>query len=134
MWTVIHNFIRIMPQKYRDAYDEYVVTVIGNRTSQRWEECLDRMQPVFGMPLGLLFVDETFDEGSKEKVRSEVNNGIQSKFRLEEVLSHDAFSNSRCAGTTCMYEFEYSRIQLFERKSVRYNADCYYGLKVFGTD
>ena len=79
MWTVIHNFIKIMPQKYRDAYDEYVVTVIGNRTRQRWEECIDRMQPVLGMPLGLLFVDEAFDEGSKEKVHSKVKNGIQSK-------------------------------------------------------
>ena len=68
MWTVIHNFINVMPQKYRDAYDRYVVTVIGNRTRQRWEACIDRMQPVFGMPLGLLFVDEAFDEGSKEKV------------------------------------------------------------------
>jgi len=68
MWTVIHNFIKIMPQKYRDAYDEYVVTVIGNRTRHRWEECIDRMQPFLGMPLGLLFVDEAFDEGSKEKI------------------------------------------------------------------
>ena len=70
MWTVIHNFIKIMPQKYRDAYDEYVVTVIGNRTRQRWEVCIDRMQPVFGMPLGLLFVDEAFDDGSKEQVKN----------------------------------------------------------------
>ena len=62
-----------MPQKYRNAYDEYVATVIGNRTRQRWEECIDRMQPVLGMPLGLLFVDEAFDEGSKEKV-GEVKN------------------------------------------------------------
>lgn len=57
-----------MPQKYRDAYDEYVVTVIGNRTRHRWKECIDGMQQVLGMPLGLMFVDVAFDEGSKKKV------------------------------------------------------------------
>ena len=68
MWTVINNFIKVMPQKYRDAYDEYVVTVIGNRTRHRWKECIDGMQQVLGMPLGLMFVDVAFDEGSKKKV------------------------------------------------------------------
>ena len=68
MWTVINNFIKVMPQRYRDAYDEYVATIIGNRTSDRWKECIDRMQPVLGMPLGLLFVDVAFDEGSKQAV------------------------------------------------------------------
>ena len=85
MWTVIHNFIKIMPQKYRDAYDEYVVTVIGNRTRHRWEECIDRMQPFLGMPLGLLFVDEAFDEGSKEKV-GELKKSLY--WKLGYVLSH----------------------------------------------
>lgn len=68
MWTVINNFVKMMPKKYRDAYDEYAVTITGNRTSQRWKECIDDMQSVFGMPLGLLFVDAAFDEGSKETV------------------------------------------------------------------
>ncbi|KAJ7382376.1 hypothetical protein OS493_035437 [Desmophyllum pertusum] len=41
MWTVITKFVKLMPKK---------------------------MQPVFGMPLGLLFVDAAFDEGSKETI------------------------------------------------------------------
>ena len=69
VWTVVHNFIKVMPQAYLDAYDEYVVTVTGNRTRHRWKQCIDRMQPVFGMPLGLLFVDAEFDERSKKVVR-----------------------------------------------------------------
>lgn len=68
MWTVINKFVKMMPKKYREAYDEYAVTITGNRTSQRWKECIDDMQSVFGMPLGLLFVDAAFDEGSKETV------------------------------------------------------------------
>lgn len=105
MWTVIHNFIKIMPQKYRDAYHEYVVTLIGNRTRHCWEECIDRMQPVLAMPLGLLFVDVAFDEGSKEKV-GEMKNGIQrKKFRLGVVLSFIAFSYSCFAGNTHGFEY-----------------------------
>lgn len=68
MWTVINKFVKMMPKKYREAYDEYAVTITGNRTSQRWKECINDMQSVFGMPLGLLFVDAAFDEGSKETV------------------------------------------------------------------
>jgi len=69
MWTVINNFIKEMPQIYGDAYNAvFAVTELGNRTSYRWKECIDRMQKVFGMPLGLLFVDAAFDERSKEKV------------------------------------------------------------------
>ena len=68
MWAVVHKFISLMPKKYRDAYDEYAVTITGNRTSERWRECIDNMQSVFGMPLGLLFVDAAFDEGSKDTV------------------------------------------------------------------
>ena len=51
-----------------DAYDEYAVTITGNRTSERWTMCINNMQSVFSMPLGLLFVDAAFDEGSKETV------------------------------------------------------------------
>ena len=68
MWTVIHKFVRVMPKRYRDAYDEYTMTITGNKTSERWKECIDHMQSVFSMPLGLLFVDAAFVEGSKETV------------------------------------------------------------------
>ena len=69
IWTVINNFIETMPRKYREARDEYVTAMSGNSTRYRWKDCIDRMQPVFGMPLGLLFVDVAFDEKSKETVK-----------------------------------------------------------------
>lgn len=68
MWSVIRNFIKAMPQRYIDAYYDYAVTVTGNSTSLRWIVCINKMQKVFGMPLGLLFVDAAFDESSKETV------------------------------------------------------------------
>lgn len=58
-----------MPQVYRDAYNDYIVTVTGNRTGDRWIECINGMQAVFAMPLGLLFVDAAFDERSRTVVR-----------------------------------------------------------------
>lgn len=58
-----------MPKAYRDAYNDYIVTVTGNRTEDRWIECINGMQAVFAMPLGLLFVDAAFDERSKTVVR-----------------------------------------------------------------
>ena len=68
MWTAIRSFIKVMPQRYRDAYNDFAVTVAGNKTRYRWKECIDGMQSVFGMPLGLLFVDAAFDERSKATV------------------------------------------------------------------
>ena len=72
MWSVIRNFIKAMPQRYIDAYYDYAVTVTGNSTSLRWIVCINKMQKVFGMPLGLLFVDAAFDESSKETVSTNV--------------------------------------------------------------
>ena len=89
MWTVINNFIKVMPLKYQEARDEYVTTILGNRTSYRWKECIDRMQPVFGMPLGLLFVDVAFDEISKETVRrkgGEITLNAYVIFRIENTI------------------------------------------------
>lgn len=67
-WTVINNFIRVMPQKYREARDEYVTAMSGKKTRYRWKDCINGMQSIFGMPLGLLFVDVAFDEKSKETI------------------------------------------------------------------
>ncbi|PFX27583.1 Endothelin-converting enzyme 1 [Stylophora pistillata] len=68
IWTVINNFIRVMPQKYREARDEYVTAMSGKKTRYRWKDCINGMQSIFGMPLGLLFVDVAFDEKSKETI------------------------------------------------------------------
>lgn len=85
IWRVIDKFVTTMPKKYRDAYNEYTVTITGNKTSERSKECIDNMQAVFSMPLGLLFVDAAFDEGSKETItqmtqliKEEFINGLES--------------------------------------------------------
>ncbi|XP_068738142.1 endothelin-converting enzyme 1-like, partial [Montipora capricornis] len=68
IWTLINRFMRVLPQDYRDAYSDFVFTVQGNQTRERWIACISGMQDLFGMPLGLLFVDAAFDEGSKAAV------------------------------------------------------------------
>ena len=68
IWNVINSYIKTLPRKYRQAYDEFLVTETGNKTRNRWQDCIEHMQPFLGMPLGLLFVDAAFDEGSKETV------------------------------------------------------------------
>ena len=88
IWTVIHQFIKVMPQAYRDAYNDYIVTVTGNRTEDRWIECINGMQAVFAMPLGLLFVDAAFDERSKTVVR-ELNRGTCNF--ANSILNHSSF-------------------------------------------
>ena len=62
--------MRVLPRDYQDAYSDYDVAEQGNQASERWIACIAEMQDkVFGMPLGLLFVDAAFDEGSKAAVR-----------------------------------------------------------------
>lgn len=70
-----------MPQKYRDAREMVSVAIAGNMTRYPWEQCIDGMQQVFGMPLGLLFVDASFDEGSKATVCEKRNDGYYKEFR-----------------------------------------------------
>lgn len=82
-----------MPQAYRDAYNDYIVTVTGNRTEDRWIECINGMQAVLAMPLGLLFVDAAFDERSKTVVR-ELNRGTCNF--ANSMLNHSSFKLCLC--------------------------------------
>ena len=77
-----------MPQVYRDAYNDYIVTVTGNRIGDRLVECINGMQAVFAMPLGLLFVDAAFDERSRTVV-IELNRDT-SNF-ANSILNHISF-------------------------------------------
>ena len=110
MWTVINNFIKAMPQKYKDAYDDFAVTVMGNRTSYRWMECIDSMQTVFGMPLGLLFVDAAFDERSKETVRELNTSGRVRRVQVEEYAAQHLL-NRNVESTSKQLRFEWSHFR-----------------------
>ncbi|KAK3702463.1 hypothetical protein QZH41_020110, partial [Actinostola sp. cb2023] len=69
MWTTIHQYIIASPSKFIKAYERYKEALVGNKTEQRWRNCLKHMQVVLKMPLGLLFVDKAFDEESKTTIR-----------------------------------------------------------------
>ena len=67
------------------------MTVTGNRTNDRSVDCINGMQSVFAMPLGLLFVDAAFDERSKTLVR-ELNMGTCNF--ANSILNHSSFCMS----------------------------------------
>lgn len=110
MWQVINNFVKIMPQKYRDAREMVSVAIAGNMTRYPWEQCIDGMQQVFGMPLGLLFVDASFDEGSKatitqmtELIKEEFTSGLDSL----KWMSSETKKNARIKANAIVQDIGY---------------------------
>ena len=69
MWHVVLRFSPYLSFKFREAFKEYQKTVSGTTAEDpHWQECLGVVSGSFGMPLGLLYVDETFEGESKKSV------------------------------------------------------------------
>lgn len=69
MWHVVLRFSPYLSFKFREVFKEYQKTVSGTTAEDpRWQECLGVVSGSFGMPLGLLYVDETFEGESKKSV------------------------------------------------------------------
>lgn len=87
MWHVVLRFSPYLSFKFREAFKEYRRTVSGTTAEDpRWQDCLGVTDSSFGMPLGLLFVDETF-EGESKKSAEEMIHDIRQVFlaNLEEL-------------------------------------------------
>lgn len=70
MWHVVLRFAPSLSLKFRDTFYEYRKSVSGVAAEDpRWQDCLGVVGSSFGMPFGLLFVDEAFEGKSKESVR-----------------------------------------------------------------
>lgn len=69
MWAVITSFMDSMPEDYVEAKNHFRVAAVGNSTYDRWKRCIDGLQGILSMPMGLLFVNAVFDEDSKTRVR-----------------------------------------------------------------
>ena len=70
MWHVVRRFARSLSFKFTEAFDEYRKSVSGiTAEDPRWQDCLGHVEGSFGMPFGLLFVDEAFEGKSKKSVR-----------------------------------------------------------------
>ena len=71
MWHVVLRFAPSLSLKFREAFQEYRKSVSGVAGSDpRWQDCLGVVDSSFGMPFGLLFVDEAFEGESKKSVRN----------------------------------------------------------------
>ncbi|XP_027040814.1 endothelin-converting enzyme homolog isoform X4 [Pocillopora damicornis] len=80
MWHVVLRFSPYLSFKFREAFKEYQKTVSGTTAEDpHWQECLGVVSGSFGMPLGLLYVDETF-EGESKKSAEEMIHDIRQVF------------------------------------------------------
>ncbi|XP_022784780.1 endothelin-converting enzyme homolog isoform X5 [Stylophora pistillata] len=87
MWHVVLRFSPYLSFKFREVFKEYQKTISGTTAEDpRWQECLGVVGGSFGMPLGLLYVDETF-EGESKKSAEEMIHDIRQVFlaNLEKV-------------------------------------------------
>ena len=70
IWHVVLRFARSLSLKFRETFYEYRKSVSGVAGEDpRWQDCLSMVDGSFGMPFGLLFVDEAFEGESKKSVR-----------------------------------------------------------------
>ena len=69
MWHVVLRFSSHLSFKFREVFKEYRQAITGTTAEDpRWQDCLSAVDGSFGMPFGLLFVDETFEGESKKSV------------------------------------------------------------------
>lgn len=87
MWHVVLRFSSHLSFKFREVFKEYRQAITGTTAEDpRWQDCLSAVDGSFGMPFGLLFVDETF-EGESKKSAEEMIHDIRQVFlaNLEKV-------------------------------------------------
>lgn len=69
MWHVVLRFSPYLSFKFREVFKDYRQSISGTTAEDpRWQDCLSVVDGSFGMPFGLLFVDETFEGESKKSV------------------------------------------------------------------
>ena len=79
MWRVVLRFSPYLSFKFREVFKNYRQSISGTTAEDpRWQDCLGVVDGSFGMPFGLLFVDETFEGESKKSV----GNRYSVEFRL----------------------------------------------------
>ncbi|CAL1541739.1 unnamed protein product [Lymnaea stagnalis] len=67
MWRSMMSRINNLPRQYRNINNVFFKTMFGSESeSARWYECVTFINENMGNALGRLFVEENFDEGSKE--------------------------------------------------------------------
>ncbi len=72
MWNVAYHFTGDISPEYETVRHNFVVAMYGKRKRKaRWRECVSSTSAALSMAVGKLFVEENFDEHSKNRVSSE---------------------------------------------------------------
>jgi len=80
MWHVVLRFSPYLSFEFREVFKNYRQAISGTTAEDpRWQDCLSEVDGSFGMPFGLLFVDETF-EGESKKSAEEMIHDIRQVF------------------------------------------------------
>ncbi|GFR64348.1 endothelin-converting enzyme 1 [Elysia marginata] len=67
LWRLMMNWVNNLPTKYRNIKNDYIKNIFGSQADPpRWSECVDFVNVKMGNALGRLFVEEHFDESSKD--------------------------------------------------------------------
>lgn len=70
MWRVVHNYIGELSDDFQKILLDYKKAKAGTREEEpQWQQCLTSTSGAFGMPLGLLYINEKFSGENKAKVR-----------------------------------------------------------------
>lgn len=69
MWRVVATYMSQLSEDFKKIIMEYNKAKTGTVEEEpQWRQCLSSTAGAFGMPLGLLYINEKFSGGSKEKV------------------------------------------------------------------
>lgn len=69
MWRVVHNYIGELSDDFQKIILDYKKAETGTTEEKpQWQKCLSATTGAFGMPLGLLYINEKFSGENKAKV------------------------------------------------------------------
>ena len=69
MWRVVQNYFAALSDDFKKIILEYKKAKSGTVEEEpQWRQCIYATTGAFGMPLGLLYINEKFGGGSKAKV------------------------------------------------------------------
>lgn len=71
VWNILYQFTGDISADYEKVRHRFVIAMYGKQQRKtRWRECVSSTSAALSMAVGKLFVEEAFDERSKNKVCS----------------------------------------------------------------
>ncbi|XP_060581154.1 membrane metallo-endopeptidase-like 1 [Ruditapes philippinarum] len=75
VWTIMQNRVGNLDSRFQDLKTEFSKVLSGTTTQEaRWKTCVSYTETYFGMALGHMFVNETFDETARAEALEMIGN------------------------------------------------------------